>query len=133
MDGKISIDFFRKSYTVTSIRGNRKSKSLKIMTSSTYRLSKKLAKRRVLVPIVGALALLLLFLQSAELTHTHNDVAQQIQCEICVKIGASDDIVAVSSVSMSFGVVRQSYLASALESVPYLAPVPAKSRAPPLA
>ena len=103
------------------------------MTSSTYRLSKKLAKRRVLVPIVGALALLLLFLQSTELTHTHNDVVQQIQCEICVKIGASDDIVAVSSISMSFGVVRQSYLASTLEFVPYLAPAPAKSRAPPLA
>ncbi|MDG1025175.1 MAG: hypothetical protein P8N94_11045 [Gammaproteobacteria bacterium] len=103
------------------------------MSNSIFGLSKKLAKRKALVPLVAALALLLLFLQSTELSHTHADVAQQIQCEICVKVGASDDIIAADTVSMSFGTVRQSYLASTLEFVPSLAPAPANSRAPPQA
>lgn len=85
------------------------------------------------MPIVAALALLLLFLQSTELAHAHADEIQQFQCEICVKVGASDDIIAADSISMSFGAVRQSYLVSTLEFIPLLAPAPANSRAPPQA
>lgn len=83
------------------------------------------------MPLVVALALLVLFLQSTELAHTHADFAQQFQCEICVKVGHSDDVIAADSLTLHFAPVRQSYLAATLDSVPFLAPTPAKSRAPP--
>lgn len=103
------------------------------MNFSTYSVNRKLEKRGLLMPFVATLALLLLFLQSAELSHTHDEFSQQVRCEICLKVGASDDIIAVSSVSISFADVQQSFLPSTLDFIPRLAPLPAKSRAPPQA
>ncbi len=83
--------------------------------------------------VVASFALLLVFLQSTELTHTHADASQQYQCEICVKVGANDDLIASGTVDFSFNLVQQSYLGSALNSIPFLAPARANSRAPPQA
>ena len=113
--------------------GNCKADLSKIMFSSINSLNKKMSQRRVLMPFVGALALLLVFLQSTELAHTHADVAQQVQCEVCVKAGAGDDLIAANTIKLTFAPVGQSYLATTLQFVPFLAPSSAKSRAPPQA
>jgi hypothetical protein len=83
--------------------------------------------------MVAAFALSILFLQITELTHTHDDAIQQVQCEICLKIGAGDDVIADTSTPLYFASLGQSYPASTLDSIPFLAPLPANSRAPPQA
>jgi hypothetical protein len=103
------------------------------MNFSIHSLRMKFAQRRALMPIVSSLALLLLVLQNTELTHTHADGIQGFQCEICLKVGAGDDAIAVRSTPLFFASIGQSYPASPLDSILFLARLPANSRAPPQA
>lgn len=46
------------------------------------------------LPVSAVLCLMLLFVQSADLIHTHKgDLQRQFDCEICLKIGSSTDVI----------------------------------------
>ena len=102
------------------------------MRFSINKLSQKLAQHARLAPFAAALALLLVFVQSADLIHTHDELAQQIDCEICLKFGSDDDVIADDS---SFSTPLAQSVEPVLLQTDW-APVAdstARARAPPLA
>lgn len=91
-----------------------------------------MAQRARLAPFAAALALLLIFVQSADLIHTHDEVAQQIDCEICLKFGSDDEVIVDSS---SFSAPLTHSVGSVLFQTNWApaAVSTAHARAPPLA
>jgi len=70
--------------------------------------------------------------QSADLIHTHDELAQQFECEICLKVGSGDDFLISASTQFDFIPSEQTYQQP--EQRPrFAARLPQKARSPPLA
>jgi len=79
------------------------------------------------------LCFLLVFVQGAGLAHTHEgDLQKQFDCDICLKVNSSEDVIPSSNLSLSFNTDLVEYNEQATE-LPFVAAIPANSRAPPLA
>tara|TARA_B100001059_G_scaffold46905_3_gene39821 strand:- start:10145 stop:10456 length:312 start_codon:yes stop_codon:yes gene_type:complete len=76
---------------------------------------------------------LFLSAQTVDLTHYHgSDANQQVDCEICVKLGSDDEIIIDSTAAQ----VPESHFAESADVQPTWfaqAPLPAHARAPPQA
>lgn len=102
------------------------------MKYSIDRLSKKFANRRRLGSIAAVLALLLVVVQSGELIHSHDNDLQQVDCEICLKVGSNEEAIVSSSTIFDTTQQAQEFTELAVSS-PYLAVITANPRAPPIA
>ncbi len=60
------------------------------------------------LPVLGILCLLLLFVQSADLIHSHDSDAQnQFECEICLKFGSIEDVLGTDQLNFNSEVDSQ--------------------------
>lgn len=100
------------------------------MHYSIDRLSKKFANRRRLASFGAMLAFLLVVVQSGELIHTHDSDLQQVDCEICLKVGSNEDVIASTAATFDSSSATQTYFELVVSS-PYLAILSANPRAPP--
>lgn len=79
----------------------------------------------------GLLCFLLLFVQSADLTHSHDgDLQPQFDCEVCLKVGANEDFIESSSfiVHLNSDTTKITEFSA---KAPHFFAIPANSRAPP--
>lgn len=77
--------------------------------------------------------LLLLFVQGAALAHSHeNDPQVLYDCDICLNIGSSTDVIATGHVDSPVSPVRHEWLDVGVE-LPFLPLLDIRSRAPPQA
>jgi hypothetical protein len=77
------------------------------------------------------LCALLLFVQSADLIHSHDgDLQRQFDCDICLKVGSGGNAIAVAGLSFPVKFSGQHYPELRPE-LPFIALTPANSRAPP--
>ncbi len=84
------------------------------------------------LPLTAMVCLLLLFVQGAALSHSHDDDSQaRYDCDICLKIGSSTDGIATGHVDIPVSPVRQEWLDATAEA-PFLPLLDIRSRAPPL-
>lgn len=80
----------------------------------------------------GVLCFLLLFVQSADLTHSHDgDLQQQFDCEICLKVGANEDFIESSGMLVNLDSDASNVTEYKTEAPNFFA-ISANSRAPPL-
>ena len=85
------------------------------------------------LPLAAAVCLLLLFAQGAGLSHSHeNDLQVRYDCDICLKIGSSTDVIAAGHVYNPVSPVRHEWRDSAVEA-PFPPLLDVRSRAPPQA
>jgi hypothetical protein len=76
--------------------------------------------------------LLLLFIQSIDLVHHHDDNLQtRYDCELCVKINSLDDMVLSDGFSLSAVKVRHTFETTTQSLTFFVAPAQ-KARAPPI-
>lgn len=81
--------------------------------------------------IAAVLALALLLVQSAELTHSHDgDLEHQADCEICLKFG-SDEETTESNADLPLNVDPQTQLYSYQSLTLETSPLSLQARAPP--
>ena len=101
-------------------------------TGSSQSLSEKRSLRFVDMLLPGVLVLSLLFAQSVNLNHTHSgDLSDRVDCDICLKIGSSDDVLVSTSLLPVIKAPATAYSSETLDpfnSVDFQA----KARAPPL-
>jgi len=77
-----------------------------------------------------ALCAIVVLAQGTELSHSHDDLQSQLDCQICLKLGSKGK--AAAATSLEFNVENGGALfISADRHLPFLAVPPAKSRAPP--
>ncbi|NKB35235.1 MAG: hypothetical protein GKR91_19230 [Pseudomonadales bacterium] len=82
--------------------------------------------------IRALLCFLLVFVQGAGLVHSHEgELQKQFDCDICLKVGSNEDAITSSAQPFNFYVDATIYF-EAMENIPFVATVPANSRAPPL-
>ncbi len=99
--------------------------------ASSMPLSRRLAASGWLLR--GVLILSLLLVQAVGLNHTHgDDYAERVDCDICLKVGSSDDVV-VSSNTLTFSITPAALAAPSVTPSYYAVSYPATARAPPLA
>lgn len=80
----------------------------------------------------GLVCVVLLFVQSTGLSHSHEGELQaQYDCEICLKSGSIEDILIVGEHSVRFCNNSQKYI-SIDENRPFTLALTAKSRSPPI-
>ncbi len=80
-----------------------------------------------------AVICLLLFVQGAALAHSHeNDPQVRYDCDICLKIGSSTDVIATGHFDSPVSPVHQEWLDAKVE-LPFLPLLDIRSRAPPQA
>lgn len=85
------------------------------------------------LPLTAVICLLLLFVQSAALVHSHeSDLQVRYDCDICLKIGSSTDVIATGHVDNPVSPIRHEWLDPAAE-LPFLPLLDLRSRAPPRA
>ena len=83
------------------------------------------------LPLVAVVCLLLLFVQSAALVHSHeSDLQVRYDCDICLKIGSSTDVNAAGHVDNPVSPIRQEWL-EAITEFPFLPLLDLRARAPP--
>lgn len=83
------------------------------------------------MPLTAVVCLLLLFVQGAALTHSHeSDPQVHFDCDICLKIGSSTDVIAAGHVDIPVVPARHEWIDSAAEA-PVLPLLDLRSRAPP--
>lgn len=103
------------------------------MSLSISKAARFLDNSRRSLALLSLLAAALLFVQSADLTHTHiDDLQAQVDCEICLKFGSDDDAIAVTS-GLADSFAPQQFVANPQFNAPILAVLSANPRAPPLA
>lgn len=103
------------------------------MPVSINSYAKEFFQRQRAIPVVALVSLFLLFVQSADLVHSHDgDLQPQYDCEICLKAGSGGDAIVASKTHIDIPTPRQSYLQIQLspEFAPLLSP---NSRSPPTA
>ena len=85
------------------------------------------------LPLAAVVCLLLLFLQSAALSHSHdNDLHVRFDCDICLKIGSSTDVAAAGHVDIPVSPIEFEWR-DAVTELPFLPLLDIRSRAPPQA
>ena len=85
------------------------------------------------LPLAAVVCLLLLFVQSAALSHSHdNDLQVRYDCDICLKIGTSTDAVAAGHVDIPVSPIEFEWR-DAVTELPFLPLRDLRSRAPPQA
>ncbi len=85
------------------------------------------------LPLTAVVCLLLLFVQSAALTHSHeNDLQVRYDCDTCLNIGSSADVIAAGHVDNPVFPLRHEWREAATE-LPFLPLLDVRSRAPPQA
>ncbi len=85
------------------------------------------------LPLTAVICALLFFAQSAALAHSHDSDPQvRYDCDICLKIGSSTDVVATGHVDNPVSPFRHEWLDPAAES-PFPPLLDLRSRAPPQA
>ncbi len=85
------------------------------------------------LPLTALVCLMLLFVQAATFSHSHeNDLQVRYDCDICLKIGSSTDVIAAGHVYNPVSPVRHEWRDSAVEA-PFLPLLDIRSRAPPQA
>ena len=83
------------------------------------------------LPLTAVVCLLLLFVQGAALSHTHDDDQQvRYDCDICLKIGSSTDVIAPGHVDIPVSPVQHEWLDATVET-PFLPLLDIRTRAPP--
>ena len=83
------------------------------------------------LPLTAVICLLLLFVQGAALAHSHeNDPQVRYDCDICLKIGSSTDVIATVHVDTPVSPVQHEWLDARAE-LPFLPLLDIRSRAPP--
>lgn len=83
------------------------------------------------LPLTAIFCLLLLFVQGAALSHSHdNDLHVRYDCDICLRIGSSIDVIAAVHVDSPVSPVQLEWLDAAAEA-PYQPLFDIRSRAPP--
>ncbi|MDD9891498.1 MAG: hypothetical protein OXU30_14315 [Gammaproteobacteria bacterium] len=103
-----------------------------MFTVKSQSIQKKPAERARNLAAHALLCFLLVFVQGADLVHSHDgDLQQQFDCEICLKANSNEDAVASSDPSRYFNTVASGY-GDLVEQRLFVAAVPANSRAPPL-
>ncbi len=98
--------------------------------STTRNLKRHQIARRYLLACVLAFGSLLLLAQGIELSHSHDNLQSQLDCQICFKHGSKGKVLLSSGLNIEI----QASIAFSLESQPpqpFVAVPPAKSRAPP--
>ena len=84
------------------------------------------------IALRGLLCVVLLFVQSTGVSHSHaGELQAQYECEICLKSGSNEDISIVEEHSLRFCNNSQKYI-SISENRPYTPALTAKSRSPPI-
>jgi len=83
------------------------------------------------LPALGIFCVLLLFVQSAELIHSHQgDLQKQFDCEICLKVGSLDD--GVLTAKFDFDAVTLQQVSASPATNPVISSTPPRqARAPP--
>ena len=61
------------------------------------------------LPLMAVLSLFLLFAQSVEHGHSHDELQAQFDCEICLKVGSLEDVVLADAPSLSFAASHQPF------------------------
>ena len=85
------------------------------------------------LPLTTVVCLLLLIVQGAALTHSHeSDLQVRYDCDICLKIGSTTDAIAAGHVDIPSTPVRHEWLDATAET-PFLPLLDLRSRAPPQA
>lgn len=85
------------------------------------------------VVLRGVLILTLLFVQAVSLNHTHSeDLSDRVDCDICLKIGSSDGVLASSSQLPAIKAAATTYASNTLDPFDSVS-FRALARAPPLA
>ena len=85
------------------------------------------------LPLTAMVCLLLLFVQGAALSHSHDDDSQaRYDCDFCLRIGSSIDVIAAGHVDSSVSPVQHEWLDAAAEA-PFQPLFDIRSRAPPQA
>ena len=84
------------------------------------------------LPLAATVCLLLLFAQSANLLHSHDDTHVRYDCDICLKIESSSDAIAVGHIDYPVSPVQHDWL-NATPEAPFLPLSDIRSRAPPQA
>ncbi len=102
-----------------------------MLSDEFYNISGPLAAKAHAFPAMALLCLLLLFIQGANLIHSHEgDLQRQIDCDICLKIDSGSHAAAVSNSVLALNRSGQDYPES-FSALPYLVVLSANSRAPP--
>lgn len=85
------------------------------------------------LPLTAMVCLLLLFVQGAVLSHSHdNDLHSRSDCDFCLRIGSSIDVIAAGHVDSSVSPVQHEWLDATAEA-PFQPLFDIRSRAPPQA
>ena len=101
-----------------------------LRASSNRTLKRHQIAKRYLLACVLALGSLMLTAQGIELSHSHDNLQSQLDCQICFKQGSKGKALLSSGLNIEI----QASIAFNLESQsaqPFIAVPPAKSRAPP--
>lgn len=78
-------------------------------TSTAISLRKQMKRFRAL-PFMAVLSLFLLFAQAVEHGHSHEAGPQaQFDCEICLKVGSLDDLLALDAPSFEYSAAKARY------------------------
>ncbi len=75
-------------------------------------------------------AVALIFTQAVEVSHAHDDHESQLECEICLQFGFSDDL-ALASANGQISGAKAHIDATSIFSIPATLAFAANSRAPP--
>ncbi len=86
--------------------------------------------RRGAIACMLALSAVLLLAQGVELSHSHDDIQSQLDCQICLKHGSKGKLHVASGISLDLRSASV-YGLDIQPEQPLLALPPAKSRAPP--
>lgn len=82
--------------------------------------------------LMAVLSAVLLFAQAVEYGHSHDsDLKAQFDCEVCLKLGSLDDVVADKVAGLNRQSAAQSY-STRIENHNYLITIRAVARAPPV-
>ncbi len=87
--------------------------------------------RRTMLAFVLVLGSALLLAQGIELGHSHDDLESQLDCQICLKHSSKGKLLSASDLDLELNGSNQ-FAAAPQPQKPFLALLPAKSRAPPV-
>jgi hypothetical protein len=85
------------------------------------------------VVLRGVLVFTLLFVQAVALNHTHSaDLADRVDCDICLKVSSSDDVLLSTNLLLEVKTVPSVYASKTLDPL-HSVTFRATARGPPLA
>ncbi len=80
----------------------------------------------------GVLVFTLLFVQAVALNHTHSgDLADRVDCDICLKVGSSDDVLVSTNLLLAVKAPSTAYTSKTIDPL-HSVSFRATARAPPL-